>query len=161
MNNEIDCLLSNYESGSLTRRQLLAALSALTMATPVQAQSKPPIPVRMLNHTTLFVSSVQRSVDFYQGLFGMPVLSRQDNGLNLQTGPNSGFVGIYSGPAGSAPSINHFCMGVENFDADATLKLLTDRGLKARIRMRGEVKELYLTDPDGISVQLQDVTYTG
>jgi catechol 2,3-dioxygenase-like lactoylglutathione lyase family enzyme len=162
MNAHIDELLGRYESGRLTRRQLLAALSAMTLAAPTAAQlAKPPIPVRTLNHATLFVSNVQRSVDFYQGLFGMPVLSKQDNGLNLQTRPDSGFVGIYAGPAGAAGAINHFCMGVERFDADATLKLLTDRGLKARIRMRGDVKELYLTDPDGVSVQLQDVSYRG
>jgi hypothetical protein len=33
--------------------------------------------------------------------------------------------------------------------------------VKARIRMRGDVKELYFSDPDGISVQLQDVSYKG
>jgi hypothetical protein len=27
--------------------------------------------------------------------------------------------------------------------------------------MRGETKELYFTDPDGIRVQLQDVKYKG
>ena len=50
---------------------------------------------------------------------------------------------------------------MESFDADAVLKQLTERGIKASIRMRGETKELYFTDPDGIRVQLQDVKYKG
>jgi hypothetical protein len=41
------------------------------------------------------------------------------------------------------------------------LKSVTDRGIKARIRQRGDTKELYLTDPDGISVQQQDTGYIG
>ncbi|MEZ5288159.1 MAG: hypothetical protein R2712_25850 [Vicinamibacterales bacterium] len=47
---------------------------------------------------------------------------------------------------------------MEGFDADAVLKSLTDRGIKANIRLRGETKELYMTDPDGIRVQLQDAS---
>ena len=38
---------------------------------------------------------------------------------------------------------------------------ITDRGIKANIRMRGETKELYFTDPDGVRVQLQDTKYIG
>ena len=41
------------------------------------------------------------------------------------------------------------------------LKQLTERGVKGSIRLRGETKELYFTDPDGIRVQLQDVKYKG
>jgi hypothetical protein len=41
------------------------------------------------------------------------------------------------------------------------LKKLTDRGLKGAIRLRGDTKELYFSDPDGIRVQLQDVSYRG
>ena len=41
------------------------------------------------------------------------------------------------------------------------MKQLADRGVKAGIRLRGDTKELYFTDPDGIRVQLQDVKYEG
>jgi catechol 2,3-dioxygenase-like lactoylglutathione lyase family enzyme len=32
------------------------------------------------------LGDVKRSVDFYQGLFGMPVISRQGNTTNLRIG---------------------------------------------------------------------------
>ena len=113
-----------------------------------------------MNHVTVFVPNVQKSVDFYQDLFGMAILTRQDAGINLSTG--SAFYGIYPAPAGATSgSVHHVCFGMENFDADAILKQLTDRGIKANIRLRGETKELYFTDPDGIRVQLQDVKYIG
>ena len=114
-----------------------------------------------LSQIVLTVSDVKRSLEFYQGLFGMPILTRQgESGINLSTG--SGFFGIYPNQAGATGgSINHVCFGMENFDADAVLKQLADRGIKGNIRMRGDTKELYFTDPDGLRIQLQDVKYIG
>lgn len=159
----LDSLLSQYESGSLSRRDLLAAL-ALLVAAPAAANTsqtvKPVGAVKAMNHVSVFVPDVKKSVEFYQGLFGMPILTRQDPGINLSTG--TGFYGIYPAQGGATTgSINHVCFGMENFDADAVLKQLTDRGIKGNIRLRGDTKELYFTDPDGIRVQLQDVKYIG
>lgn len=164
----LEQLVGRYEAGHLSRRDLLAALAALIAAAPTStaagattSSEAPAIgAVKQLNHVTLFVPNVQKSVEFYQGLFDMPVLTRQDPGVNLNAG--GGFVGIYPAPGGAtAGSINHLCLGLANFDADAVLKTLTDRGVTGRIRLRGDTKELYFTDPDNISVQLQDVRYKG
>lgn len=159
----LDRLLHQYENGSLSRRELLAAL-ALLVAAPIAAnaaQAAAPIgAVKSMNHVSVFVPNVQKSVEFYQGLFGLPLLTRQDPGINLATG--SSFLGIYPvQAAATAGSINHICLGMENFDADAVLKQLTERGIKGNIRLRGDTKELYFMDPDGIRVQLQDVKYVG
>ncbi|MBY0493075.1 MAG: VOC family protein [Cyanobacteria bacterium] len=159
----LEALLNQYENGSLSRRDLLAALALLVAAPAASsaAQTAKPIgAVKSMNHVTAFVPNVQKSVDFYQGLFGMPILTRQGEGINLSAG--SSFWGIYPAPAGATTgSVNHVCFGMENFDADTVLKQLTDRGIKGNIRMRGDTKELYFTDPDGIRVQLQDVKYIG
>jgi catechol 2,3-dioxygenase-like lactoylglutathione lyase family enzyme len=160
----LDALVTQYENGSLSRRDLLAAL-ALLAAAPAAADAaqaaKPVGAVKTMNHVTVFVPNVQKSVDFYQGLFGMPILTKQGAaGINLSTG--TGFYGIYPAQGGAtAGSINHVCFGMDNFDADAVLKQLADRGVKGNIRLRDDTKELYFTDPDGIRVQLQDVKYIG
>lgn len=159
MSVELDQLLHQYENGHLTRRGLLGALSALLVAATAARAAEPAIgAVKQLNHVTVFVPDVQKSAAFYQNLFGMPLLTRQDPGLNLNAG--SGFLGIYPAQA-RAPGIDHVCLALENFDADAVLKKLTDHGVKGSIRLRGDTKELYFTDPDNIRVQLQDVTYRG
>jgi catechol 2,3-dioxygenase-like lactoylglutathione lyase family enzyme len=159
MDEKIDGLLRQYETGQLTRRQFVVAISAL-LAVPASLAAPGPIGrVEQLNHVTLFVRDVRKSVQFYQELLGMPVLTEQSPGMNLQAG--TGFVGIYPSPRPAAGSINHFCLGMKNFDADTVLKQLTDRGLKARIRLRGDTKELYFEDPDNIRVQLQDIKYKG
>jgi catechol 2,3-dioxygenase-like lactoylglutathione lyase family enzyme len=159
----LDRLLHQYETGSLSRRELLGALALLVAAPalPDAAQADKPVgAVKSMNHVSVFVPNVQKSVEFYQGLFGLPLLTKQDPGINLSTG--SGFLGIYPAQAGATTgSINHVCFGMEKFDADAVLKQLTDRGVKGNIRLRGDTKELYFTDPDGIRVQLQDLSYVG
>ena len=159
----LDVLLKQYEDGSLSRRELLAALALLVAAPTSSAAAQPAAPigaVKSMNHVTVFVPNVQKSVDFYQGLFGMPILTKQDAGINLNAG--NAFYGIYPAPASATGgSVNHVCFGMENFDADAVLKQLAGRGVKGSIRMRGETRELYFTDPDGIRVQLQDVKYIG
>lgn len=157
----LDQLIAQYDGGRISRRELLAALALLTAAggqAPVQAA--PVGTVKQMNHVTVFVPDVKKSVQFYQDLLGLPLLTRQDPGINLSTGV--GFLGIYPAQGGATGGrIDHLCLGLENFDADAVLKQLTDRGVKANIRMRGDTKELYFTDPDGIRVQLQDVKYRG
>lgn len=156
----LDSLLSQYEVGSLSRRELLAALALLVAAPAAASQNAPPIgAVKSMNHVTCFVPDVKKSVEFYQGLFGMPILTRQDAGINLSTG--TGFLGIYPAQPGGKGSINHICLGMENFDAEAVLKQLADRGVKGSIRQRGDTKELYFTDPDGVRIQLQDTKYIG
>jgi len=156
---ELELLLNRYEKGQISRRELLGALSAIAVAAPATAADQPAIgTVEQLNHVTLFVQDVQKSVAFYQSLFGMPVLTPQAPGVNLKAG--SSFLGIY--PAqGGAVGINHVCLGLDGFDADVTLTRLRDRGLDANVRLRGDTKELYFTDPDKIRVQLQDVRYRG
>jgi len=85
---------------------------------------------------------------------------------------------------GAAPAraagIDHACVAMENFDPAAVTKLLVSYGLKQQdgqartplvtyisLRMpnrggaEGGTPELYLTDPDGLAIQLQDVKYCG
>src|SRR5262245_48384930 len=158
----LDLLLRRYADGTISGRELLGALGALVAAgaAPEVTHAAPAVgPVKQMNHVSIFVPDVQKSKQFYQDVFGLPLLTNQDPGVNLSTG--SGFLGIYPAPNAQKGSINHLCLGLENFDADAVLKSLTDRGVTARIRQRGDTKELYLTDPDGISVQLQDTKYIG
>lgn len=159
MTTGFDQLLSRYESGQISRRDLLGAFTALAAAAPAPAGAEPQVgTVTQLNHVTVFVQNVQKSVEFYQRLFGMPVLTYQEPGVNLRAG--SSFLGIY--PAQGRPTgIDHLCFGVETFDADAGLRKLSDAGVSGSIRLRGDTKELYFTDSDNVRVQLQDARYRG
>ena len=175
--------MTKFKILKLSRRRLLLSLPAMAVARRVLAQTgRPPIRARALNHATLTVSDVKRSTEFYQGLFGMPIQGRQGATVALRIG--SGPQALALSPGGGAPGINHFCLGVEDFNVDRLVKVLTDRGfskaegaggglgggpMKVRVRVRGPeaggapqgTAELYFGDPDGIVVQLQDPSYCG
>jgi len=146
------------------------------------------IALKGYSHVTVFSTDASRSNAFYRQLFGMAIRSYQGPTaptLALGTVEFMMFTGGGGGRAGAAPrpaSINHFCFNLERFDPDTILKTLESFGIRPReaqagpvgpmrhyisMRMenRGGAKEgtpeLYFTDPDGILVQLQDVSYCG
>ena len=158
----VDRLLTDYEGGRISRRDLVLSLTTLVAATAAGAQQeKPPIAVRSLNHVTMFVPDVESAVTFYRGTLGLKVLSRQAGGTNLAAGPDGQFVGIF-GRRSEAASIHHFCLGVEDFDHERIVAALAERDVEARVRMREDTTpEVYFQDLNGLSVQLQDVGYCG
>jgi len=154
----------------ITRREMLFALPALAMAPRLFAQgAKPAVALKGYNNFKLLVSDVKRSVDFYQGLFGMPIQARQGASVVLRIGNGPQFMSI--GPAGSAaPSIAQMGLGVDNFNADRIASVLTQRGftksdsvgpMKVHVSDRSGTAELFFGDPDGLVVQLQDASYCG
>lgn len=159
MGAELDLLLGRYEAGRISRRDLLGTLAALLLPVPPRVVAPGVGPAKQLNHVTCLVPNVDRARAFYQDTFGLSVLTRQEPGVNLRVG--AGFLGLYPAGAGEPGRIDHFCLGLDHFDADAARQRLAARGLEATIRLRGDTKELYFTDPDGITVQLQDVRYRG
>ncbi len=158
----------------LTRRGLLGSFGILAAARGLTAQAKKSsIRVKALNHMTLTVADPHKSLEFYQGLFGLPVQARQGETTILRIGPGPQFVALSKGRANSKPGIAHFCMTVDNFNIEQIMKTLAEYGvtrtdtagsgpLKAWVRKREEgTAELYFTDEDGITVQLQDASYCG
>jgi glyoxylase I family protein len=178
MSAAIEQLVKRYEGGGLTRRELVLALSALVVASrpsagaaapPAQAAAAP-IPVTTLNHITLTVADVQRSVEFYQRVLGLPLVTTQGNERDWNA-PAVPVLGIGNGPQfiafarGDRPHINHYCLGMESFDSADVVERLAEHGIEARVRMRADsdppAEELMFSDPDGIAVQLQDASYCG
>ncbi len=173
----------------LTRRSFLGSVAALATAPSVLQRTGlaagqaggPPIPVRSWNHMTLTVTDIGRSLEFYQGLFGMTIAARQARTLILRIGSGPQFLALGGGRPDATPGINHFCLNVDDFDHRRAVGILGEHGVapveqggrnaprRVRIRMRGAefggapegTPELYIGDPDGVVVQLQDSNYCG
>ena len=76
----------------LDRRHFIAALPALAYAPKLIAQTgAAPFRSTGLSQLTLTVSDVAKSLDFYQGLFGMPVQARQGATVLLASAPARSF----------------------------------------------------------------------
>ena len=150
----------------ISRRHFVFSLPALSLAPrALLAQGRGSLTVRGINHVGLMVSDLKRSTDFYQSLFGMP-LRPAGTIARLQIGNGPTHLELLTAAAGTAPSIAHFCLGIEGFDVDRVVKVLTDHGISksdtggpmtVRVTPRQEGGALVrLGDPDGIDVQLQD-----
>src|SRR5215213_2124526 len=105
---------------TIDRRAFLAMLPALAVTSRVGAQGRVAAPFRVngLSQMTLTVSDVQRSVDFYQGLFGMPVQARQGSTVLLRIGNGPRFLALKPAAAGEPPSISALGFGVQDFSVD-------------------------------------------
>jgi catechol 2,3-dioxygenase-like lactoylglutathione lyase family enzyme len=164
------------------RRAFLMTLPA-AVALRAWAQSPNTLKVNGLSQIVLTVSDVRRSLDFYQGLFGMPIQARQGSTVLLRVGNGPRFVALRQAAAGEQPSISALGFGVENFSIDEVMKTLTARGFSAApagaqkpgpkqvlVRVRreneggsrdGSTRELFAADPSGVVFQLHDTAYCG
>ena len=163
------------EGRGLTRRALLLSLPAFAVARRLLAKEQAaPIGVRGLHQVTLAVSDLGRSLEFYQGLFGLPVQARQGATTLLRVGDGPHFLALTE--AGSGPTrVDHFGLAVEDFDVDRVAEMLaghgvtrTDAGeglsggaMRFRVTTRGGTPELHMGDPNGLVIQLQDPQYCG
>ena len=166
------------------RRHFLAMLPALGAAPRLLAQTAATSRFRVngLSQIALTVSDVKRSLEFYQGLFGMPVQARQGSTVLLRIGEGPRFLALKQAAAGEAPSISALGFGVRDFTVDGALKTLSAHGVMpaaagalkpgprqslVRVRRADEggsaegTRDLFVADPSGIVFQLHDVSYCG
>ena len=82
--------------------------------------SDAPFVVRTLNHVSIPVTNVQRSLEYYQRVFGFSHHTSQSRGavpiLTIGSGPQ--FVALREGRPGG----HHFCLGIEQFDPDLNVQ---------------------------------------
>ena len=146
MNSTISKLLATYEAGKLSRRDLvkglalLAATSGTMSAAGFQGNS--------INHVSLFVSDLQRSTDFYQRVFGCSV-NKRDGNNQLTFGKNF----LVLRPGNPPGKVDHFAIGVDNFNKDSVTADLKARGA-APIDQQGGGFGFHVLDPDGFPVQI-------
>lgn len=176
----LDTFQRTFEQAPVSRRAMLASVPALALAARrgARAQSGPALRIDRLHNFGLRVTDVERSVDFYQGLFGMAVQARQGTNVWLRIGDGPHFMFIRALEPGESPSITHLGYTTPDFDPENVLDALEsagfetidappldaaglDNAMKAWVRMRRDTPEVYFADQNGLIVQLQDPSYCG
>jgi glyoxylase I family protein len=166
MQNTIEHLIDSFEARTLSRRELVSALTAIAagVAAPAAAQQvSQAAQGQTLNHVSLAVADVERSAAFYSRLLGLKEVSRPGNG-GINLGLGNGFLGLYKLP--NPGTVHHFCIGVDDYDADRLAARLRDTGLKPTVDRNPANRtsggdQLYFTDPDNTRVQLGANGYQG
>jgi catechol 2,3-dioxygenase-like lactoylglutathione lyase family enzyme len=154
MEHIIERLLNDFERGSLNRRQLAASLIALATGAQAATNEKN-LKAVTLNHVTVRVPDVQKTSQFYQEFFGMPLKQHSEKTHILGVGKS--FFGIEQ--KGTPAGLDHYDFGIAGFDADAVLAKLKARDLK--VEAGGTKESFKFWDPDGFLVQLNGPDYEG
>ena len=132
MSTSIDNLLTQYDTGKLSRRRLLAAIALIAASRPARAQSSL-FRARSLSHVNIGVSDLAASEAFYRKLLGSPPNRPIVGDAFALDFAESGFISLCPQPGGSCsvagPSaqpgrIDHFGVGIDDFDADRVMSEL-------------------------------------
>src|SRR5712672_3771212 len=90
MESIISNLLSRFEKGSLSRRELVQGLAMLAASgTAASAQEDINFKTANIDHVSVQVDNLQRSIDFYQKMFGFTVVSQAEQSLLLPLRPGN------------------------------------------------------------------------
>lgn len=151
----MDALISNlvnrFERGALTRRELVQGLSMLAAAggaASAQAQNAG-IKAAKIDHVSIQVSDLPRSIAFYEEMFGLTILSQDKPNEIVRLGAGKVLVSLHhKSPTGL---VDHFAIGVENFNRESAAKELKARGANPEDNLDAG---FHVTDPNGISVQI-------
>jgi catechol 2,3-dioxygenase-like lactoylglutathione lyase family enzyme len=148
-------LVSEFERGKLSRRQLIQNLTLVVTAgfalsaAPAAAAEATVLPAIYINHVSYQVKDYAKTRDFYAGLFGMKVV--EDDGktqCRLLFGDNILVVRNAGSRPGAQLGIDYIAYTIADWDAekDAYLAEVKRRGLK----LTGASD---VADPDGFRVQ--------
>jgi glyoxylase I family protein len=124
-----------------------------------------PISIRDIDHVVLRTRDAQRLQRFYCEVLGCMVEKIQA-GIGLtQLRAGSSLIDLLEVRTGKpqsqgARNMDHFCLRIEPFDADAIAAFLRERGIEpgdvaSRYGAEGEGPSIYVTDPDGNTVELK------
>lgn len=154
MKKTITELLRRYEGGTVTRRDLIAALAAL-VAGGSHSAAAATLSVTRIDHLALQVSNLQRSRDFYVAAFGASINTnpRPANEIRVDLGPNSAIVLRQAGTPGA---LDHVGVVVQGFDRSSVARQLQASGVNlVDAPTTPGTPGFHVIDPDGFKVQLQ------
>jgi catechol 2,3-dioxygenase-like lactoylglutathione lyase family enzyme len=148
----ISNLLGRYESGRLTRRELIQGLAMLTVAGEAASAEDNGFKAASINHVSIQVSNIQRTAEFYMRAFGLPKRAATNpSSIRLGVGP-SHLTLRQEKPSGN---VDHFCLGIDNFKKESVIRDLKARGVTPEPD-ESTPQGFHVKDPDGFRVQLGD-----
>jgi catechol 2,3-dioxygenase-like lactoylglutathione lyase family enzyme len=160
MRQAIDDLVTRFERGTLSRRELMAGLLALGGLVSAEAAGHaPPTPIAVggIDHVALRVTDIERSARFYAEHLGATVRSRSSSSIFMDVGAQ--WIALFApgaastGYAPTPPGLDHFSFrptAARSFEERT--QALRDHGLDPQSPPGSG--RVYFKDPDGVILQL-------
>jgi len=147
----ISNLVSRFEKGLLTRRELIRGLAMLVAASGTAAAGlqEPGFKGTRIDHVSIQVSDLPRSIEFYEKLFGFSVVSQDKPNEIVRLGVSKTLVSLHH----KSPTaiVDHFAIAVDHFDKEAVTRDLKLRGMTPEENLDAG---FHVKDPEGMNVQI-------
>ena len=148
----ISNLLTSFEKGTLTRRELMQGLALVATASRAASAAEPQTGVikgARIDHVSIQVSDLKRSVDFYQKVFGFSVVSEDKPNEIVRLGTTKALVSLHH----KSPTalVDHFAIGLDSFNKDAVTRELKQHGITPEENLDAG---FHIKDPEGMNVQI-------
>ncbi|HEX4277658.1 MAG TPA: VOC family protein [Bryobacteraceae bacterium] len=152
----ISNLLDRFERGALTRRDLIHGLTMLAAAGTTASAQAPAFNIKAarIDHVSIQVSDLSRSVAFYERLFGLTLVGEDKPNEIARLGVTAGKTLVSLHHKNPVAVVDHFAIAIGNFNRDAVTRELTARGITAEENLDAG---FHIKDPEGISVQIVGV----
>ena len=149
----ISDLVTRFERGSLSRRELIGALALLAGAGAAAPAAAATLKSASINHVSVLVTDMARSIDFYGRVFGLTLVNEDKANKIARLGANGKIlVSLRIEPPPGV--IDHFAIGVEGFNREAVTADLKGFGLTPADNIQFG---FHVKDPDGAVVQITGV----
>ena len=149
----IASLVSRFERGALSRRELIQGLAMLAAASgtasTAQAQDAATKGAK-IDHVSIQVSDLARSSAFYQKMFGLTQVSEDKPNEIVRFGA-AGKVLVSLHHKSPTGLVDHFAIGVEKFNKESVTRELKARGANPEENIDAG---FHIKDPEGIGVQI-------
>ncbi len=148
----ISSMLKNFEKGALTRRELIQGLAMLTAARGTASAAgfqDAGFKATTIDHVSIQVSDLPRSIAFYRNVFGLSVVSEDKPNEIVRLGTTKTRVSLHH----KSPTalVDHFAIGVDPFNKESVTRHLKQHGLNPEENLDAG---FHVKDPEGIRVQI-------
>ncbi len=148
----ISDLVTRFETGGLSRRDLIQGLTMLVATASASAADSAPeaaLNCTGVDHVSVRVKDLKKSAEFYQSLFGLEARGEDKEHRILRLGKKRVIVSLRQDePYGQ---IDHFGLSIDGFNKEAATKFLNARGHATKEDWE---YGFYTHDPDGAVVQM-------
>jgi catechol-2,3-dioxygenase len=148
----ISGLVKRFEQGQVSRRELVQSLSLLAVAGSAAAAAPPqetPFNPSRIDHISIQVTDLERSIAFYRDIFGLSVLNEDRDNQIVRMGVDRIIVSLHQkDPTGI---VDHYAIAIDNFNRQEVTEALMAHGLEAQQNLD---YGFYVRDPEGIPVQI-------
>jgi len=121
-----------------------------------------PVTVTGLDHVVLRVANIDRSIEFYGNVLGCPVERRLESIGLVQLRAGTSMIDLVPCGPGEKPGRNmdHYAVRIAKMDVSAVTAHLEASGIPVgpvlrRYGAEGYGSSIYITDPDGNTVELK------